>query len=41
MSIVNHELLGKNCHYDNAKITALHYSLSGRVAERLDMLLWE
>ena len=27
--------------YDKAKITALHYSLSGRVAERLDVLLWE
>ena len=27
--------------YDKAKITALHYSLSGRVTERLDMLLWE
>lgn len=27
--------------YDKAKIAALHYSLSGRVAERLDVLLWE
>lgn len=27
--------------YDKAKIAALHYSLSGRVAERLDVLLWK
>ncbi|ACR73293.1 Hypothetical protein EUBELI_20147 (plasmid) [Lachnospira eligens ATCC 27750] len=26
--------------YDKAKLTALYYSLSGRVAIRLDELIW-
>lgn len=26
--------------YDQVRLTALHYSLSGRVAGRLDELLW-